>query len=112
MNKIKEINIKSDNQTVSLALGEFLLELDRCKFCDIKIMKVITGYGSHGMGGEIKKALLKELFSLKKQGKIKEYFPCDQITQEYLHNLCLENPDLILDNEISNYNSGVVLVEL
>ena len=36
-----EINIKSLNQTVSLALGEFLVELDRAKFSGVKIIKVI-----------------------------------------------------------------------
>lgn len=112
MGKIKEINIKSENQTVSLAIGEFLIELDRCKYNKTKLMKVITGYGSHGKGGEIKRELVKELFSLKRKGEIKNYIPCDQLSQEYLHNLCLENPDLILDNELSNCNSGVILVEI
>ncbi len=110
--KVSEINIKSNNQTVSLALSEFLVELDRCKFCDIKLIKVITGYGSHGRGGEIKKELLSLCGNLKREGKIKNYSSCEKLTKSYFHNLCIDFPDLILDNEVSSYNSGVVIVEI
>ena len=112
MGELFEINIKSDGQTVDQALGEFLVELDRQKFCDAKIMKIITGYGSHGRGGEIKKALLKKLDILKREKKIADFYPCEKLSKEILSILCEKYPSLILDYEISNYNSGVVIVEL
>lgn len=110
MEKIVEINIKSNGQTVSLALGEFLLCLERAKFCDTKLIKVITGYGSHGKGGEIKKELQKLLFKLKREEKISDFFSCEKLTKDVLHSLCTTYPNLILDTEISSYNSGVTLV--
>ena len=110
--QISQINIKSENQTISLAISEFLVELDRCKFNNIKLLKVITGYGSHGKGGDIKRELLKVCNKLQNDGKIKNFTPCEKLTKEYLHGLCLSFPQLILDNEISGYNSGVILVEL
>ncbi len=112
MQNLIEINIKSEGQTVSQAIGEFLLALDRAKFCKTKIIKVITGYGSHGKGGEIKKELQKLLFNLKRAEKISEYYPCERLTKNELHTLCVEFPDLILDTEISSYNSGVTVVLL
>lgn len=110
MNELIEINIKSENQTVSLALAEFLVELDRVKFLGGKIIKVITGYGSHGKGGDIKRALEKLLFNLKRENKIYNYFSGEQLTKEVLHDLCVDFPSLILDLELKNYNSGVILV--
>ncbi len=112
MNELFEINIKSDGQTVDQALGEFLIELDRLNFCDAKIMKIITGYGSHGRGGEIKKALLRLLCNLKRDKKIADFYPCEKLSKEILSALCAKYPSIILDYEISNYNSGVVVVEL
>ncbi len=105
-----EINIKNENQTTSLALAEFLLELDRCKFSEIKLIKVITGYGSHGKGGEIKKELLSLLLKLKREKQILDFMPCNKLTKEKLHNLCVDFPALITDTEISSYNSGITLV--
>lgn len=109
---IKQINIKSEYQTTSLAISEFLVELDKSIFNKEKLIKVVTGYGSHGMGGEIKKELQKVCFKLKQLGKIKNYIPCEKLTKTYLHNLSQEFPELILDYEISSYNSGVTLIEL
>jgi len=110
MNNLIEINIKSLNQTVSLALGEFLVELDRAKFAGVKVIKVVTGYGSHGKGGEIKRELNKLLNKLKRENKITNYFKGETISREDLTNLNKLCPELILDNEILSYNSGVVLV--
>ena len=110
MNNIIEINIKSLNQTVSLALGEFLVGLDRAKFAGVKIIKVITGYGSHGKGGEIKKELEKLLFKLKRENQITNYFKGETISREDLSNLNKLCPELIIDSEINAYNSGVTLV--
>ena len=110
MSNVIEINIKSLNQTTNLALGEFLVELDRAKFAGVKILKVITGYGSHGKGGEIKRELDKLLHKLKRENKITDYFKGETISREnltFLNKIC---PELILDTEITGYNSGVTLV--
>lgn len=110
MENLIEINIKSLNQTVSVALAEFLVELDRAKFCNVKIIKVITGYGSHGKGGEIKKGLIPLLDKLKREKKIRDFFSGEKISRENLYMLNKICPELILDSEIVGYNSGVTLV--
>lgn len=112
MEDVIEINIKSLNQTVSLALAEFLVELDRAKFSGVKVIKVITGYGSHGKGGEIKRELQNLLYKLKKENKITNYYKGETLKQEDIQNLGKISPKLILDNELSGYNSGVTIVTL
>ena len=108
--EIIEINIKSLNQTVSLALSEFLVEIDKAKFSGVKLIKVVHGYGSHGKGGEIKKELHKLLYFLKRENTIKNYIKGESITKEVLAGFLEDFPSLVLDTDIKNYNSGITLV--
>lgn len=105
-----EINIKSEGQTVSLALSEFLIELDRAKFMDKKVIKVVHGYGSHGRGGEIKNNLHKLLEDLKHRKKIKDYIKGEKITKNLMSGFFYDYPFLALDPDIKNYNSGITIV--
>lgn len=110
MEEFCEINIKSEGQTVSLALSEFLVELDRAKFMNLKVIKVVHGYGSHGKGGEIKTNLHKLLEDLKHRKKIKDYIKGEKITKKLMSGFFYDYPFLALDPDIKNYNSGITLV--
>ena len=70
--KLITIDIKSNNQTVSEALAQFEMELQTYKFGGFKVMKVIHGYGSHGVGGAIKQAFLKKCTDLKNRKIIED----------------------------------------
>ena len=48
------LDIKSQKQTVSEAVAQFLIELESYKKGGYKVLKVIHGYGSHGVGGAIR----------------------------------------------------------
>ena len=111
MNMI-EINVKSEGQTVSQALGEMEIEIDRCKFAKIPILKVVHGYGSHGVGGVIKVELHKRLRSLKSQGKIKDFIPGEKWidsnpAKRIAINLC---SDLLTRSELNMLNYGVTVI--
>ena len=47
---------------------------------------------------------------LKKEEKISYFSSCEKLTKDELHSLCEKFPDLILDTEVSSYNSGVTIV--
>lgn len=53
--KIEVINIKSNMPPAYLASVNLEIEIERLTKSDTKLIKVIHGYGSHGVGGEIKK---------------------------------------------------------
>ena len=112
MEEYSEINIKSEGQTVSLALSEFLVELDRAKFAGVKVIKVVHGYGSHGKGGEIKKNLHKLLQDLKNRKQIREYIKGEKVSKNILSGFFFDYPFLALDADIKNYNNGITLVLL
>ena len=69
----RTFNVKADAPTVELALANIEIEIQRCHSEGVKVLKVIHGYGSSGVGGEIKKALSRWLLLKKKQHFITDY---------------------------------------
>lgn len=112
--KLITIDIKSEKQTVAEALAQFLVEVDACKKGGYKVIKVIHGYGSHGVGGAIKPALLKKCEDLKRRGQIDCYVCCDNWTEKNTVRKIATNycPDLIADRELYLLNPGCTIVVL
>lgn len=112
--KLITIDIKSERQTVSEAIAQFLLESESYKKGGFKVMKVIHGYGSHGVGGAIKIAFLKKCEELKRQKKIDDYVCCDQWTPKNIVRKIATNycPDLMADKELYLLNPGCSIVIL
>lgn len=112
--KIETLNIKEGFPPSDVAVAELEIAIDAFKHTDTKLLKVIHGYGSHGVGGEIKKLAHQRLSLLKKQHKILDFIP-GEMFGEFQKNtdFILEKfPELILDNDLKNYNSGITLVFL
>ena len=77
-------------------------------------MKVIHGYGSHGVGGEIRNAFLKKCQDLKNRKIIDDFTCCDKwtyknVVRKIAINYC---PDLLADSELYHINSGCSIVIL
>lgn len=70
---MRTINLKNDQNCVEQALFFMEQELELCKLEGIPMFKIITGYGSHGRGGLIKKACERRLKQLKKQKIITDF---------------------------------------
>lgn len=78
---MKEYNIKSDLPIVEIALKRLSACLQEARFQNLKIIKIIHGYGSSGVGGEIKTALLQDLQNKMKTNKIKAYIPGESMRE-------------------------------
>lgn len=110
--KLITIDIKSERQTVREAVAQFLVEVEAYKKGGYKVMKVIHGYGSHGVGGAIKAELLKVCQDLKNRGRIED-FVCGSnwtdknIVKKIAINYC---PDLLADAELTFLNPGCTIV--
>ena len=112
--KLITIDIKSDRQTVNEAIAQFLVEAEAYQKGGFKVMKVIHGYGSHGVGGAIKQEFLKTCLHLKNRKIIEDYICCDHwtdknTTRKIAINYC---PDLLADGELSHLNPGCSIVIL
>lgn len=112
--KLITIDIKSHQQTVREAIAQFLIEVESYKKGGYKVMKVIHGYGSHGVGGAIRTELLKTLKNLKSRGQIEDYcpgneWPTAKTVKKIAINYC---PDLLADRDMVFVNSGITIVLL
>lgn len=110
--QLQTVNIKGENQTVSEAIAQFLLEVEALKKGGFKVLKVIHGYGSHGVGGDIKREFLRQCEFLKKKGKIEYYSCCDSwaknpTIKKIAINYC---SDLIADKDMNIINPGCSIV--
>lgn len=110
--KLITIDIKSEKQTVAEAIAQFLVELESYKKGGFKVMKVIHGYGSHGVGGAIKTEFLKKCRDLKNQKKIEDYVCCESwtpknIVRKIAINYC---PDLLADGDLFTLNPGCSVI--
>lgn len=106
------IDIKSNRQTVAEALAQFLVEVEAYKKGGYKVMKVIHGYGSHGVGGAIKQAFLKKCQDLKNKKFIEDFTCCDKWTDKNVVKKIAINycADLIADNELAHLNPGCSII--
>ena len=112
--KIETINIKEGYPPADVAVANMEIEIEAHTFAKTGVLKVIHGYGSHGVGGEIKRQVLVRLAQLKKNKKISDYIPAERFGELQKNSeFILSNfPELILDDDLKNYNSGITLVFL
>lgn len=110
--RVLYIDVKSDMQTCLMAVAQLENEIDACKLGGFSVLKVIHGYGSHGVGGAIKKDIHLRLKQMKSQKLIKDFIPCETWTpnnpkREYAVKHCNE---LLADSDLYMLNSGVTIV--
>ena len=107
----KTINLKLDNPTVAIALANIETEINTCRLEGIKVLKIIHGYGSHGTGGEIKRALAHWLRINKRKKFIRDYitgetFPTSDKSKIF-KDIC---PEIMGDTELYYANPGVTII--
>ena len=112
--KIETINIKENFPPADLAVANMEIAIDMYNKTDTRVMKIIHGYGSHGKGGEIKRNVKIKLEQLKKQHKISDYIAGEHFGEtEKSSDYIIENfPELLIDTDLKNYNSGITLIFL
>ena len=109
---IRRINIKDDHPPVDVAIARALREIECSVLQKEDFLKIIHGYGSGGVGGEIKKQLEVELTTLKKEKKIFDFIKGENFSQKHplYERVVLAAPELILDQDLINLNSGITLI--
>lgn len=113
METIKTINIENGLKCDE-ALAQLQLEIEALSLTQTKILKVIHGYGSSGIGGIIKKEVQILLKTLKSQNKILNFVQNEKFgaTSPLYQKYTKLFPSLILDSDLQNLNPGITLVFL
>jgi len=112
--RVSVFNLKKNNPTVNEAMQRLTSELSAGRKRNIKVMKIIHGYGSSGAGGAIKPALLNRLQSLKSDGHIKAYITGEEHNEfagsrNYLLNKYPELKETWIEDR---GNPGITFIEL
>ena len=110
----KILNLKQDAPTIEQAMALFQINLEAYILEGVKVIKVIHGYGSHGVGGGICTELRKMLSVMKKDGKIHNYLPGLEwdISNPKCMKLLTRLKDCFNDEDLGKMNPGITIVEL
>jgi hypothetical protein len=112
--RIKTINVKSDLPSVNEALQRLEREIALARQDKSVVIKIIHGYGSSGVGGDIRIAVQKRLHELAEGGHIRscifgeDWAKGDEATWKLLQ----ERPELKNDPHLGRRNQGISIVVL
>jgi high-affinity K+ transport system ATPase subunit B len=112
--RIHVVGLKEDNPTVDEAMKRLAKEISMARKTNIKVIKIIHGYGSTGVGGVIKPALHNLLRTMKIKGQIKMFITGDEHNEfaggrNYLLN---KYPELKETWTSDRGNKGITFIEL
>lgn len=106
------INIKEYSPTVEEAIANLEIAIDNAKKMNTKVLKIIHGYGSHGVGGAIIMEIKKILPQLKRQHKIKDYINGANwtIANSKTFQVITEFPESATDEDLNTQNIGITII--
>jgi len=110
---LKTINLKEIG-SVESACAILDLELERVKLEGVSVIKLIHGYGSHGVGGDILREIRRKLLLLKKKGKIKNYLIGNQwnLFNKEVAEILQRDKSISGDEDLNRNNPGITIVEV
>jgi len=111
---IRSVNLKEGLPTVAGALAKLKRELQDAKSERRKLLRLIHGYGSTGVGGEIRFAVRKQLQALLTAKKINAFLPGDDYSERTNAGSALlsRHPGLKSSLTTDKNNPGITFVEL
>jgi hypothetical protein len=111
---VKTINLKDGMPMVHQALSQLDRELAIARQQGHSAVKLIHGYGSSGVGGEIRIAVQSRLHELKGRGEIRacifgeDWAKSDDLAWALLQ----KSPELKQDRDLGRKNPGITVVLL
>jgi hypothetical protein len=112
--KIIIINLEQGMPTVDQATHRMAGELIRARAQGAKVVKIIHGYGSSGVGGGLRIGIQAALAGWKRRGEIKEAVPGENwsIFDEGARRILDAYPDLNRDRDFGRSNAGITIILL
>jgi hypothetical protein len=108
----KSINLEHGRPYVESAMKKLLGEIQGAKIERVRILTIIHGYGSSGIGGAIRKECRKCLDHLCGIGVIKGYVPGEEFSSKTGAGKALlrQYPQLARNKNLNKRNPGITLV--
>ena len=111
---IRTVNLKSDMPSIQEALQRLEREIAVARQGQVRLLKIIHGYGSSGVGGDIRIAAQKRLRELAEKGQIhgcifgEDWAKSDEQTWRLLQG----QRDLNSDPDLGRRNLGITIILL
>lgn len=111
---IKTINLEEGRPSVASASSRLLDQLRLAQQQDYAAMKVIHGYGSHGVGGELRIAIQGMLARMAQSGEVGAFVAGEdwRISDEVTWRLIQRHRELKQDRDLGKGNKGISIVVL
>jgi hypothetical protein len=111
---LKIINLEDGRPTIPQALARLASGLNSARQSQAELVKIIHGYGSSGVGGDLRIAIQAALQQMAQRGEIQactygeEWRKSDARTWERLKRF----PELKHDRDLGGRNKGITIVVL
>ena len=111
---VRSINLKEGLPTVAGAIAKLKRELQLAKAERRKVLRIIHGWGSSGVGGEIRVGVRKQLQLMLQAKKIQSFLPGDDYSDRTNAGIGLlsRHPTLRSSLRADAENPGMTFVEL
>ena len=111
---MKIINLEEGRPSVASASSRLLDHLRLAREQSFAAVKVIHGYGSHGVGGELRTAIQGMLARMAQSGDIQAFVAGEdwRISDETTWRLIQRHRDLKHDRDLGKCNKGISIVVL
>ena len=112
---LREVNLELGKPYADEAIRRLTFEIKQSgKMQDVKVLKIIHGYGSSGAGGRIRVEARQYLERLVKRREISGFVPGEKfsIFEEETRKMFLLSPALRNDRDLERHNNGVTFIVL
>lgn len=109
---LKVIDLEEGHPSVDEARSRMLRELEATRRAGHRGAKLIHGYGSSGVGGDIRIAIGRVLAEMQKRGELRVVvFGEDwSVSDQQTWSLIKANPALKQDRDLNRRNAGITIV--
>lgn len=111
---MKTLNLEKGNYSVDHALAMIEIEIEAAKKEGQVAIKVVHGYGSHGVGGAILLALRPRLVQWKRMGLIQNFFYGDKwnLFDADTQRILQRDKSIYGDKDFYCSNPGITIIEI
>jgi hypothetical protein len=112
--RLRVINLEEGLPTVEQARSLLADELRKARADGMRLLKLIHGYGSSGVGGALREGLLGTLGRLKMQHEIQDFVAGEdwRVSDSTSWGLVKRHPELRRDADLGRGNRGITIVLL
>jgi hypothetical protein len=112
--QIKTVMLKEGLPSVEQARARLSSELHAARQSGIKVLKIVHGYGSSGIGGDLRFALQATLRQMVTMGELRDciYGEKWRKSDERTWALLKQMPELKSDSDLGRGNQGITIVLL